>query len=640
MRHSDYPEQSTIVNADPVNAGRRQFLGYAGAGMLAAVLPGCGSGVSAAPYARTVASASKTISDVLASDPQKFASISVALLKGNSIVWAEAFGQASVTPRVSATTQTRYNIGSVTKVVSALAGVILQDRGLIDLDTPIVAYLPAFSMLSPEYTRITTRHLLSHSSGMPGQNDRNLFTYTPIAGYAAATQAVLADEHLNHPPGQFAVYCNDGFTMFEQVVQAVTGQSFPAFVQEQILTPLNMVNSGFLTSVQAGGDFALGYLDGIQRGQEFANAYATGGLNTTPTDMMNLAQVLIDNGVFQGRRIASAAGIADMRTVQPNPLQGTLTERGITVGYGLGWDEANSLILGAAGVAGSAKSGATGSFSSFFYVLPDAQMALMIVGNNDYGANGIASGILFDALLEEGTIAALPPLLDVTAPHMATPPNVSALQGVYGNSTVPVQVVVNADSSLTLNQWSGTGWTLLEDGVSSYRYRSDGWWWSDSGTTSWRFDTLPGTDDAGNPVSYQYLTQRAAHGYVFGCMPFAQRLDDGLPALDSAWQARLNSSWNVMNESELSVVFPPAALQIRLGSVAGLPGYALFSVSRDGGKSFQYQQLLKPLADSRGGMAVRIPVDSGRDLFEISFSVENGVETMSACGWLCQRAGA
>ena len=48
-------------------------------------------------------------------------------------------------------------------------------------------------MLSPEYAQITTRHLLSHSSGLPGTNGRNLFTFEPVAGYAADTQAELAN---------------------------------------------------------------------------------------------------------------------------------------------------------------------------------------------------------------------------------------------------------------------------------------------------------------------------------------------------------------------------------------------------------------------------------------------------------------
>lgn len=627
----------TINQAPPASSGRRQFLGYTGASVLAAVLPGCGSNDDT-QYANTLAWAAQRIRQAIADKPQSVASISVALLKGTQVVWAQAFGNASVSPPIAATPQTRYNIGSVTKVITALAAIILQDRGQIGLDVPIVEYLPSFTMLSPEYAQITTRHLLSHSSGLPGQNYCNAFTYTPIGGYAAAAQTALANEHLNHPPSQFQVYCNDGFTLFEQVVLAVTGQSYPEFVQQNILTPLNMTRSSFLTSEPANGTsgFALGYANGIQGRQEFVNVYASGGLSTTPTDMMNLAQVLIGNGMFQSRRIASAAGIAEMRRPQPNQLQNTLDQLDLSNGYGLGWDEGRSSTLATAGIAGSNKSGGSGLFSTYFYALPDAQMALLITGSNGYEASRIASDIVFQALVEDGTLAKAPQLLNVSAPPTATPPDVSAAAGIYANASAPIQVLVNANGSLTLNQWNGNAWALLEASVVSYQYRSDGWWWHDGGTTSYRFDTLPGTDDAGNPVSYRYLTQRTVAGYSFTTLALAQQLKN-LPPLSTAWQARMNTSWKVLNESDQSVTFQPALLQLRLGILQDLPGYVLFSASLDGGASFGLQQLLKPLADNRGGMAVRIPIEHGRDLFEISFSGTGSVETMSASGWQCQR---
>ncbi|WP_321806447.1 serine hydrolase domain-containing protein [Burkholderia sp. BCC1993] len=626
-------------DAAPSSAGRRQFLEYAGAGLLSAMLPGCGGAdtIQRSTYDATIAAGRQTIQAALDANPRNLAGISVALLKGNQVVWAQAFGNASVSPAVAATPTTRYNIGSVSKVIAALAGVILQDRGLIDLDAPIVRYVPSFTMLSPQYAQITSRHLLSHSSGLPGQNVDDMFSYAPIPGYAATAQKVLANEHLNHPPGQFAVYCNDGFTIFELVVAAVTGLSFADFVQRDILAPLNMTNSGFLTSVPTSGQFALAYANGTQYGQEFANPHATGGLSTTPLDMMNLAQLFIGNGVFQGRRIASAAGIADMLTDQTDRWQIKSTRLGYSYAYGLGWDDVDDPVLRAAGAAGAYKSGGTQFFSSHFYVLPAAQMALMITGSTGYDAAGIAPAILLQALQEDGSIAGAPARLNVAAPPAAASPDVAAVGGVYGNESAPMQVAVNADGSLALTQWNGTAWTDVGPNGAPYVYRSDGWWWSDGDTVSYRFDILPGTDDAGNAVSNRYLTKRVVDGsgYVFRVTPYAQQLP-ALPALDAAWQARVNTSWNVINESAQSV-FSGGKLRVSLGSLDALRGYVLFAYSTSGGAHFNYQ-LLKPLADDRCGMTVQIPVMPGRDLFEISMTNVSNVETMAASGWLCQRA--
>lgn len=625
--------------AAPASAGRRHFLEYAGAGLLSAMLPGCGGAdtIQQPTYGATIAAGQQAIQAALAADRQNLASISVALLKDGQVVWAQAFGNAVISPAAAATPTTRYNIGSVTKVIAALAGVILQDRGLIDLDAPIVRYLPSFSMLSPQYAQITSRHLLSHASGLPGQNVNNMFSYAPIPGYAADAQTVLANEHLNHVPGQFAVYCNDGFTLFERVVAAVTGLSFTDFVQRTVLAPLNMTNSGFLTSVPAGGQFALAYANGTQYGQEFANPYATGGLSTTPLDMMNLAQMFIGGGVFRGQRIASAAGIADMLTDQTSRWLIQSTRLGYAYAYGLGWDDVDDPILRAAGAAGAYKSGGTQFFSSHFYVLPAAQMALMITGSMGYDAGRIAPAILLRALQEDGSIACAPAPVKAVAPPAAQSPDISAAGGIYGNESAPMQVAPNADGSFALTKWNGTAWTAAGPGSAPYVYRSDGWWWSDGDTASYRFDILPGTDDAGHPVSNRYLTKRVVDrsGYVFRVTPLAQQLK-ALPALAAAWQARVNTSWNVINESAQSV-FAGGLLRVSLGALGALSGYVVFAYSTDGGAHTNYQ-LLKPLADDRCGMTVQIPVMPGRDLFEISMSNANGVETMAASGWQCQRA--
>ena len=356
---------------DPLRAGRRQFLGFTGAGMLATLLPGCsGNSVHASPYPQTIAMGQQMIQQAVSNPAQPVAAISVAMLKGNTVIWQQAFGVSSVPSQTSATIQTRFNIGSVSKLFAALAATILQDRGLITLDTPIVHYLPTFTMLSPEYAQITTRHLLSHASGLPGTNSRNLFTFSPVPGYAADTQAELANTHLKHLPGELAVYCNDGFTMVEQIVLATTGQSFASFVATNILAPLMMTNSSYLTSVPTTGSFSLPFANGTQY-QEFVNAYATGGLTSTPGDMMNLAQMILGGGVFQGQRVVSSAGIAQMGTDQS---AGLLINPSPEWQWGLGWDSVRQPGLAAAGVLGWEKDGGTAFYTSEFFVVPQAQL--------------------------------------------------------------------------------------------------------------------------------------------------------------------------------------------------------------------------------------------------------------------------
>jgi CubicO group peptidase (beta-lactamase class C family) len=615
-------DDSRSFSTAPASVGRRQFLGFTGAGMLATLLPGCGSGtVRATPYTQTITMGQQAIQQAIADPARPVAAISVALLKGETVVWQQAFGAASVPNQTPATIATRFNIGSVSKVFAALAAVILQDRGLITLDTPIVRYLPSFSMLTPEYAQITTRHLLSHSSGLPGTNSRNLFTFAPIPGYAADTQAELANTHLKHLPGELAVYCNDGFTMIEQIVLAVTGQSYATFVETNILAPLAMTNSGYLTSEPGSGAFSYPYVKGTQY-QEFVNAYATGGLSSTPGDMMNLARMFLNDGVFQGQRIVSAAGIAQMGTDQTT---GLLINPSPEWRWGLGWDTVQQVALDAAGVLAWEKDGGTAFFTSEFFVLPHAQMALMVTGNSGYDARKLAETILMSALKEDGTIDALPAMVGGTVPPAATSPALADAAGIYGNYNEPLQVIAGTDGSLQLNQWDGATRAWAPVGAGAYQYRSDGWWWSDSDSASYRFDVASGTDEDGSAFSYRYLMKRVAPGagYAWLTLPLGQQLA-ALPALDDAWQARLGTQWRVTNESPTAVpLVLDGNVPAVLTTLSELPGYILF-----GNDDLRYQ-LFVPLADDRGGMSVKVPVNFGRDLYEIRFASASDATTLT-----------
>lgn len=609
-----------------LGSGRRQFLGVAGAGLLATNVPSWAAGDSGraiSSYGQTIEWGRGAIAKVMNEHPDA-AGVSVALLKGDTIVWQQAFGKASVADNTPATLRTRFNIGSVSKVLAGLTGVILQDRGLLNLDTPIVRYLPGFGMLSPQYASITSRQLLSHSSGLPGTNGRNLFTFEPIAGYSGDTETELFSAHLKHAPGQLAVYSNDGFTMFERVVLAVTGQEYPDFVEEHILKPLKMTDSGFLRVPRPAGEFAHPQFGGKSYPLEFVNAFATGGLSSTPSDMMNLARMFLGKGVFEGKRIVSAAGVAAMATDQTTSLQINPSPEWR---WGLGWDSVKQPGLAAANVSAWEKNGGTAFFSTEFFVLPEAQMGLLLTGNSAYGSQALAlaEGILIRALQEDGTLGKPPATVNNTVPALAAPPDLSNVAGIYGNYKAPLKVGFGRDGSLNLQEWRDGKWAPLLDGAPRYRHRSDGWWWSENGSMpTFRFAEASGVDEAGKAYRYRYLVERVKAGAGFEriTLPIGQQLAP-LPKLSAAWQARMKSKWAPTNESSKSAAWIMAGdLRARIDSLPELPGYILF-----GGNDLGYQ-LLTPISDARGGPSVKVPVNHGRDLNEIYFTTHKGVEIL------------
>jgi len=592
---------------------RRQMLHQAGLTALALALPRAGRAGGRDGADPAVRWGRDAIRQAMAR-PGAPAALSVALLQEGEIVWREAFGWA-VPGRLKAGPDTRFNIGSVSKVLAALATVILQDRGQVRLDDPAVRYLPGFTMLSPEYRQITLRHLLSHSSGLPGTNGRNLFAFAPISGYAADTEAELADTHLKHPPGELAVYCNDGFTLIEQVVLSVTGKPYAAFVQEAILEPLGMHRSGFNLAPFPAESYAHPLWEGKALGQEFVSAYATGGLASTPEDMMRLARMFIDGGVLEGRRIVSEAGVAEMGRSQTGGLKINPCPEW---NWGLGWDSTAQPGLAAAGVQCWQKNGGTAFYSTDFYVAPKARMAFMITASgHGYKPAVIAEGLLLRALHAARAIPALPrPAGTRIPPEVAVDASLMReAAGIYGNEAGAYKVAFDPDLSLMIHRWQAGKWRAVAEGM---RLRSDGWWWGDKADDgSFRFDMAPG---------HRYLIRRMAwaSGASLASMPLGQQLRPLGTPIPAAWQARVGAQWKLDNESPESVVWvlDPEQSYV-IGTLAELPGYLMW---RDG-------QLLRPLSDTRAGMTVRVPVNNGRDLDELVIENRDGRETLRVGGW-------
>ncbi len=592
------------MSLDPKSGGlsRRHYLGLSVASLAAPWLQACGGDAEEHPdWSRTEAvrwSREHIRAALERSGSTTTTAVSVALLADDRVVWREAFGYADRQKEVPATTETRFNIGSVSKVVTALAVMILCDRKKLELDQPLADLLPTFRMLSPGFTRVTVRHLLSHASGFPGNNMRDSSMFSPYLGYAQDTQSALEFAHLKHEPGELAVYCNDGFTMIEPLVQALDGRAFPDFVQQEIFDPLDMRSSGYPVKPLAEGTYVHPYFKDHSLTQEMATPFASGGITSTPSDMMKFAQMLIDQGVYQGRRLVSAQAIQDMGVNQG--ARTTINPAAASWQWGLGWDSVQQAGMNAAGVHAWSKNGGTFFFSSEFFVLPELRMAMLVTGSgHDYEPQKIAEGLLLRAALARGAISKLPDAISPAIPGVASSPVSAdvARPGIYASSKAPLQVTIDREGSVTLSSWNGDGWVVTHDQL---RQRSDGNWWADGWPRlCYRFQSV-------GPHHYLIRRELSASALNWGELPLGEwmpPLDTPLPA---AWKARLGSQWRYANDAPQAVTRLLAPIVWRLRELKVLPGYLLLE-----------DQLLRVVNDEEAGMVVKVPGDSGRDLYEI-----------------------
>ncbi len=578
-------------------------------------------------YAATIDACRVEILKELAGSESQTTAVSVALVDDERLLWAEAFGSLDRTRGVAPTTETLFCIASVSKVIAAIAAMILVDRGAIELDAPLVRYVTDFRMADSEPWRdITVRMLLNHSSGLPGIHFPNVLTVAPFPGFVPQVRDMLATERLKHAPGEMAVYGNDGFMLIELLVAAVTGQPYTEFVEQEILEPLGMSHSRFAREPFPPGSFAPG-LDNAGRPepQEYVNTYA-GGLFSTPSDLGSLATMFLNGGRRGDRCILSEAAVAEMGRDQTLNLPfNPITDQ--YVHFGLGWDGSHQGGLAAVGVAGWHKAGDADHYHSYFIVAPGERLAVAVLLTNSMGIGStavpLAERILLHALAERGSIAQVP-----VPPEGATPPAIpvgdaelTAVAGIYASSYGVHRLDVGEDRTLTLSDFVNNRWHPTLEGL---RLRQDGRFAADSSPNK----AYRGLVAAGR----RYLAVRIPYGMEHYEMelPVGHELPVG-PPLSARWQARLGRRWLTANEPYSAFLAlgrqPPL---ISLGGVQGLEGYIAVSL-RAGG--FDLVQVVDPRdSDHVARMCLKIPLDNGWGLSDLVIEERQGEEWVLWCG--------
>lgn len=236
-------------------------------------------------------------------------SVAVALIDDQDIVWQEAFGWANVEKEIPATTDTVYKLWSVAKVFTAIETMRLVEEGLIDLDAPITDYLPDFSIQSrfPDSEPITVRSILAHHAGLP-RNGCYLVGWYEEHDVLDELAASLSDCHMAFPVGYRYKYSNIGPDTLGAMVQKTRGEPFPYYMEENLLSPVGMENSAFLTAdIPAQNDIALGYEyykgDYYPREQGDITNLPSGNLYAPIADMSDFVKFVFRDGEANGEQI-------------------------------------------------------------------------------------------------------------------------------------------------------------------------------------------------------------------------------------------------------------------------------------------------------------------------------------------------
>lgn len=303
-------------------------------------------------------------------------SASLALVKEGKIVYAQAYGDARLDPKLPATTQMAYSIGSISKQFTAAAVLMLQQEGKLSLDDKVGKWLPDLTRAN----EITIRQVLSMTSGYQDYAPQDYMI--PDWEKPISAQQILdrwARIPLDFEPGTKWQYSNTNYVVAGYIVEKVSGRPLFTYIREHILTPLGLgsaldTNAKKLPDNDPQGYFryALGPLrPAPHEGPGWM--FAAGELAMTPGDLAKWDISLMNESLLK------PASYLSMETE-------TLLKNGVGTQYGLGMR-----VASARGHRMLEHSGEVSGFVAENIVLPDDKFAVAVLTNQD--AIGAASTI-------------------------------------------------------------------------------------------------------------------------------------------------------------------------------------------------------------------------------------------------------
>lgn len=245
-------------------------------------------------------------------------SLAVAVVREGQVIFTRAVGLADRGQKLAATPATRYRIGSITKVFTALAIMQLVESGRLSLDDRLDRFQAGF----PD---VTIRQLLQHRSGIPNYLDRAL-TDGSVAG--ATTPAAIVEAVLQKPseftPGSRYSYSNTNYLLLGLIVEKLTGQPLHDYYAAHLFQPAGMLETCVGTA-PSGVPQALGYRGGqVQDPGHISWYYACGDLTSTVGDLARFNIALMEGRLVKPETLA-------LMQAQSHPTGSALSR------YGLGF---------------------------------------------------------------------------------------------------------------------------------------------------------------------------------------------------------------------------------------------------------------------------------------------------------------
>src|SRR5215472_763258 len=310
----------------------------------------------------------------------------LAIIKDGEIVLEKGYGFRDLAAHAPVTTATLFNIGSISKSFTALGVAQLVDQHQVDLDAPVIGYIPDFQLSDPQATQaVTLRQLLSHTSGLPA--DKQWPQQVP------ATRAGIVSEFASMPitaqPGTRFQYCSRCIVLAAYVLERITGQSWEAYTRRHIFAPLGMTMASFgPLGLEQAPDRAQPYRhDGVlgqvpvpwSRLQYLEPLGPGGGIDASVDEMARYALLQLGDGTISGHQVISTQKMAELHRLEIDVgVDWRPAARAENLHYALGW-----FTAGVRGVRLVYHNGENPGFRAAVVLAPSFKAGVVVLTNGE-----------------------------------------------------------------------------------------------------------------------------------------------------------------------------------------------------------------------------------------------------------------
>ena len=409
--------------------------------------------------------------------------ITVALIDAeNDFTWTQGFGFADIATRERVNELTLFGLASISKTFTATAVMQLVEAGKIDLDKPVVDYLPGFSTLpdfegNGDYRKITTRMLLTHAAGIfPDLIASGVVTVNGYYGeYLDSFLDTLAKLNMMSPESTVFTYSNNSFNLLGILVAALSGydsyfDGFVSYTQEKIFEPAGMAMTTFALEESHMPYLAQSHVDSTTRADLiYFNAIPAGGIFSNAHDMARFMHMLLSGGVIDGNQILSEEMVRQMFSAQSFDFEAAPNYLIPNMLPGLG-------LLYSTGLDGFTHVGHGGNLIHYHSDMAfdtDSGIGVLVSTNSitGIGVERVLSNVILQAAVFEKTGALNVPAPDLTVvPVALSAEELGKLEGIYmmvGESSF-LQIAIEEDGILYISGITGVPFPLslmpLSDG--------------------------------------------------------------------------------------------------------------------------------------------------------------------------------